>query len=160
PVSSAVTSASEWRRSSRPPGKATRGRAAHTLMLFRATPMIAQCWPPPSTTAFSLPGRLAHRTSSRPPTALGSAGLPPLRLSLPASGQPRAIVEGEDTYPRTVEADRVQGGQPDLKPSSEIERHPEREEQRGTNDIAVANGHHAFVRMKPLQIEKGVDHAV
>src|SRR5262249_19853055 len=43
---------------------------------------------------------------------------------------------------------------------TKIERHAESEKQPGADDIAVADDHHVFVRVEPLQIKEGVDHAV
>src|SRR5439155_7469290 len=71
--------------------------------------------------------------------------------------QPRPLVEGEYANAGRVEPDRADRGECHFEPRIKIERHAQREQQGGTDDVAMADDHYPALGMNALQIEESAN---
>src|SRR6266478_3648831 len=114
-----------------------------------AMPTTAPGSPRRSTTGCFSPARRAPRISSRPRTAPTRPAPPPRKPRSRAwpLGKSRAFVDREDADAFRVDADRADRALADFDAVVVIERHAEREEERGADHIAVAYHQHRLVQM-------------
>src|SRR5580693_1230497 len=123
------------------------------------------------------PTRLVPQPTARvsaaaatPPSADASATAPHrirrdrlaknITRSMRSNREPGPFVDGQQANPEIVDLDRADRSEADLDSGIKIERHSEREEQCGTDNIAVADDDHRPVSVRLAQLEQGPDGAL